>query len=306
MKTIKKSLPFIGLSSLVLLASPFAGAAEMDHSSMAMSDDRSDMNHGSMDISDSDMESMDHSGMDMSSMQGGEPPADARSPDYSNGVGYGEHGKPVMMGSLPTWGVSVDDLGYQFEDDEINFEVDAWYGQDEQRLYLRSEGSAQTKDDKAIDSLTSLSYWQPLAVFWNGELGAAYDTQNDKSALMAGIEGTAPYFIETDARAYLYTDGQIRLDLGAEYEWRLDQHWVVIPEAALTVFSKDDTDNNIAKGFNELETEVRLTYETLSRQFAPYVGFSYETALGDVRDLRRQNNEAVDSSSVTAGVKFWF
>ena len=123
---------------------------------------------------------------------------------------------------------------------------------------------------------------------------------------MAGIVGTAPYFIETDARAYVYTDGQVQLDLGAEYEWRLDQHWVVIPEAGLTVFSKDDTDNNITKGFNELEAEVRLTYEMLSRQLSPYVGFSYETALGDTRDLRRQNNEDVDTSSVTAGVKFWF
>ena len=210
------------------------------------------------------------------------------------------------MGSLPTWGISVDDLGYQFEDDQINFEIEGWYGDDSHRVRLRTEGSAKTKDDKAIDSLSSLAYWQPLGVFWNGEAGIAYNTENDKSALMAGIVGTAPYFIETDARAYVYTDGQVQLDLGAEYEWRLDQHWVVIPEAGLTVFSKDDTDNNITKGFNELETEVRLTYEMLSRQLSPYVGFSYETALGNARDLRRQKNEDVDTSSVTAGVKFWF
>jgi len=337
MKTIKKSLPFIGLSSAVLLASPLVAAAEMnmsdmdhsnmdmsemdhsnmdmsemDHSSMDMSNmdhssmDISDMDHSSMDISDMDHSGMDMSDMDMSGMQGGEPPADARSPDYSNGVGYGEFGKPVMMGSLPTWGVSVDDLGYQFEEDAVNFEIEGWYGDDSNRLRVRTEGSVATKNDKDIESLSSLAYWQPLSIFWNGEAGIAYNTENDKSALMAGIVGTAPYFIETDARAYVYTDGQVQLDLGAEYEWRLDQHWVVIPEAELTVFSKDDTDNNITKGFNELETEVRLTYEMLSRQLSPYVGFSYETALSDARDLRRQNNKDVDTSSVTAGVKFWF
>ena len=249
---------------------------------------------------------MDHGSMDMSGMQGGKAPADARSPDYSNGVPYGRFGKPVMMGSLPLWGVSVDDLGYQFDDDQINYEFDTWYGTDSNRVTLRSEGSIQTKDDKEIDSLTSLSYWKPLSIFWNGEAGVAYDTENDKSAVMAGIAGTAPYFIETDARAYLYTDGQVRLDLGAEYEWRLDQHWVVIPEVELTAFSKDDTDNHITKGFNEFGADVRLTYEMLSRQLAPYVGISYETALGNARDLRRQEDEAVDSSSVTAGVKFWF
>ncbi|WP_440465162.1 copper resistance protein B [Psychrobacter sp. ASPA161_6] len=275
--------------------------SDMDHSGMGMSGDMSDMDHSGMDMS-----GMDHGSMDMSGMQGGQPPADARSPDYSNGIPYGQYGKPMMMGSMPLWGVSVDDLGYQFDEDQINFEATGWYGTDSNRIRLRTEGSAQTKDDKEIDSLSSLAYWKPLSIFWNGEAGVAYDTENDNAALMAGIVGTAPYFIETDARAYLYTDGQLRLDLGAEYEWRLDQHWVVIPEVGLTAFSKDDHDNGITKGFNEMEAEVRLTYETFSRQLAPYVGVSYETALGKARDQRRQENESVDSSSLTAGVKFWF
>ncbi len=283
--------------------------AGMDHSSMDMSGmDMSDMDHSSMDMSGMDMAGMDHGSMsmDMSGMQGGEAPPDARSPDYSNGVPYGRYGKPMMMGRMPLWGVSVDDLGYQFDNDQINFEIEGWYGDDSNRLRLRTEGSAQTKDDKEIDSLSSLAYWKPLSIFWNGEAGVAYNTENDKPALMAGIVGTMPYFIETDARAYLYTDGQVQLDLGAEYEWRLTQRWVVIPEVGLTAFSKEDNDNGIAKGFNDLDVEVRLTYETLNRQLAPYVGVSYETALGNTRDLRRQDNESVDDSSLTAGVRFWF
>ncbi|WP_350560757.1 copper resistance protein B [Psychrobacter sp. CAL346-MNA-CIBAN-0220] len=319
MRIRKIGLQFIGVSSLVLLASSFANAADpsvvmkdVDMSGMDMSGmDMSGMDHSSMDMSEMDMSGMDHSSMDMSEMdmsgmQGGEAPPDARSPDYSNGVPYGRYGKPMMMGSLPLWGVSVSDLGYQFDDDQINYETEAWYGTDGSRLFLRSEGNIQTKEDKEIDSLTSLSYWKPLSIFWNGQAGVAYDTKNDKPAIMAGIVGTMPYFIETDARAYLYTDGQIRLDLGAEYEWRLNQHWVVIPEVGLTAFSKDDIDDHISKGFNDLDTEVRLTYETLNRQLAPYVGLSYETALGDARDQRRQASESVDSSSLTAGMKFWF
>ncbi|KAF0567655.1 Copper resistance protein B [Psychrobacter nivimaris] len=285
--------------------------SDMDHSGMDMSGDMSDMDHSGMDMSGMDhskmdMSGMDHGSMDMSGTQGGKAPADARSPDYSNGVPYGRFGKPVMMDSLPLWGVSVETLGYQFENDQIDFEFDTWYGTDSNRVTLRSEGSAQTNDDKEIDSLTSLAYWKPLGIFWNGEAGIAYNTENDKSAIMAGIVGTAPYFVETDARAYLYTDGQVQLDLGTAYEWRLDQRWVVRPEVQLTAFSKDDTDNGITKGFNELETEVRLAYETLSRQLSPYVGFSYASALGDARDLRRQENVAVDSNSLTAGVMFWF
>ena len=291
--------------------------SDMDHSTMDMSGmDMSDMDHSKMDMSGMDMSDMDHSkmdmsgmdhsGMDMSGMQGGKAPADARSSDYSNGVTYGQYDKPVMMGSMPLWGVSVEDLGYQFEEDKINFEAEGWYGTDSNRVTLRSEGSAQTEDDKEIDSLTSLAYWKPLGIYWNGEAGVAYNTENDKSAIMAGIVGTAPYFVETDARAYIYTDGQVQLDLGTAYEWRLDQRWIVRPELQLTAFSKDDDDNGIAKGFNEFEAEVRLAYETFSRQLAPYVGLSYTSALGDARDLRRQENEAVDSSSLTAGVMFWF
>ena len=295
--------------------------SDMDHSGMDMSGDMSDMDHSGMDMSgmdhgsmdmsgmdhgSMDMSGMDHGSMDMSGMQGGKAPADARSPDYSNGVPYGRFGKPMLMDDMPLWGVSVQQLGYQFDDDQINYEVDAWYGKDERRLAVRSEGSVQTKDDKKIDSLTSLAYWKPLSIFWNGEAGVAYDTKNDKAALMAGIVGTAPYFVETDARAYLYTDGQVRLDLGTAYEWRLTQRWVVRPEVGLTAFSKDDTDNGIAKGFNDFDAEVRLMYETLNRQLAPYVGVSYETALGSARGQRRQENKSVDSSSLTAGVTFWF
>jgi copper resistance protein B len=98
-----------------------------------------------MDHSSMDMSGMDHSSMNMSGMQGGEPPADARSPDYSNGVPYGQYGKPMMMGSMPLWGVSVDDLGYQFDDDQINFEATGWYGTDSNRIRLRTEGIVSSK-----------------------------------------------------------------------------------------------------------------------------------------------------------------
>ncbi|WP_201618244.1 copper resistance protein B [Psychrobacter urativorans] len=322
MKIHKVNISMTLLSVSVLLVMSITQANAADHSNATNNMNKSDMpdmsgmkddsmtmpgmNDDSTDDSSMNMSDMDMSDMDMSGMQGGEPPSDARNPDYSNGVGYGRYGKPVMEGSLPTWGVSVSKLGYLFDDDEINYETEAWVGTDSQRIMLRSEGEIQTKDDKDIDSLTSLSYWQPLGIYWNGQAGVAYDTKNDKPAIMTGIEGTTPYFIDTEARAYLYTDGQVRLDLEAEYQWRLDQHWVVIPEVELTAFSKDDTDNNITKGFNELETEVRLTYETLSRQLAPYVGYRYETALGSARGQQRQLGENVNSSSVTAGVKFWF
>lgn len=307
------SVLLLPASVLLIMGMAQANAATSDGMNAA---DSSAMNNSEMaamsGMNDSDnngdmkMSGMDMSDMDMSGMQGGDAPSDARSPDYSNGVGYGQYGKPTMEGSLPTWGVSVSKLGYLFDNDAINYETEAWVGTDSQRLMLRSEGEIQTKDDKNIDSLTSLSYWQPLGIYWNGQAGVAYDTENDKVAIMTGIEGTTPYFIDTEARAYLYTDGQVRLDLEAEYEWRLNQHWVVIPEAELTVFGKDDTDNNITRGFNELETEVRLTYQTLGRQLAPYVGYRYETALGSARGQQRKLGEEVDSSSVTAGVKFWF
>ena len=313
MKSYKLVFKTTLLSASMLLAlslsQAHAATDAMNNSGDMNNSDVSGMGNDSMKKDMSDMKNMagiNMSNMDMSGMQGGDAPSDARSPDYSNGVGYGKFGGPVMEGSLPTWGVSVSKLDYQFDDDAVNYETEGWYGTDSQRLMLRSEGEIQTKDDHDIDSLTSLSYWQPLGIYWNAQAGLAYNTENDKAAFMAGIEGTAPYFIDTEARTYLYTDGQIQLDLEAEYEWRLNQHWVVIPEAELTVFGKDDNDNNITRGFNELETEIKLSYETLSRQLAPYVGYRYETALGSARGQQRELGENVDSGSVIAGVKFWF
>jgi copper resistance protein B len=43
------------------------------------------------------------------------------------------------------------------------------------------------------------------------------------------VWSTAPYFVETDAELiYILMDKSN--DLGANYEWRLTQRWVVIPE----------------------------------------------------------------------------
>ncbi|MGO3887585.1 MAG: copper resistance protein B, partial [Psychrobacter sp.] len=64
MKIHKVGLRFAGVSSLVLLASSFANAADPATAKKDMT--MSDMDHSSMDMSDMDHSKMDMSGMDMS------------------------------------------------------------------------------------------------------------------------------------------------------------------------------------------------------------------------------------------------
>ena len=50
---------------------------------------------------------------------------------------------------------------------------------------------------------------------------------------------------------------------------------------------------------------MRLRYE-ISREFAPYVGVSWERQFGDTARLSRRAGEDTGRVSLVGGVRFWF
>src|SRR3546814_9473388 len=127
-------------------AAPVGDMPGMDHSSMP------GMSPGAM-------QGMDHSatppkgqgdmagmaampGMTMGPMQGGSPPPNARSPDYSDGVGYGSM-KGMDMADNASLGMLLIDQLEAFHGRDANgqsWEAEGWYGHDETKLWVRTEG----------------------------------------------------------------------------------------------------------------------------------------------------------------------
>lgn len=280
------------------------GDKVMDHSAM----DHSKMNHGN--------KAMDHSQMDHGDMkmQGGKAPADARDPHaYSGGytladgpyaIGGGR--QLILADEHRFYAIRADKLEHQFATDSLAFELQGWYGTTFNRLAIKLDG--EVSDGKLEESQTDLLWSRAVYTFWDAQLGARFDTYTEGESrqwLALGVQGLAPYWFEVDVTAYLGNSGRTAIAAEAEYELLFTQRLILQSTVGLTAYGKDDAINGIGKGLASLNAGMRLRYE-FSRQFAPYIGVEWMAKYGNSADFARANNEATDTTSAVAGVRFWF
>ncbi|WP_027079886.1 copper resistance protein B [Luteimonas mephitis] len=282
--------------------------SQMDHSSMQEMD-HSQMDHSSMQGMDhSTMEGMDHSAMNQDLPADAEPrdpippvtPAD-RAAAFPGGAGHAVHDKGIhsyaLLDRLETW--DADESG------AVAWEALGWVGTDLDRLWVRSEGEAIDGDVESGD--VEVLYGRAIARWWDAVVGVRHDFGEGPSQTLAaiGVMGLAPYKFEVDATAYVGQGGQTGLSVAAEYETlftnRLIGQWLVEAEA----WGEDDPQRGIGSGLSTLEAGFRLRYE-FHRQFAPYIGVTWERAYGGTADLRRADGEDIDDTRVVAGVRIWF
>ena len=291
--------------------------SKMDHDSMNMgkgSTDMSKMDHGSMDISkgSTDMPKMDHGSMDMSGMkmgkmQGGSAPADARSPDYSQGRDFGPIHPPMMMGNDPLMSLAVKRLewAHRSNRNQAAYELEGWWGDDWNRAVLKAEGEIHKQS--LNEAKTELLWRKPLTTFWNTELGVRQDSgyANNRTWLALGISGISPYWLDVDATFYARDQRQTALILNAEYDWRITQSWVLQPSLEVSFYGKNDLTNDIGQGLSEVRSGLRLRYD-INHQFMPYVGVEMNRHYGKTADLISAKGEQPNQTFAVAGVAFWF
>jgi len=173
-------------------------------------------------------------------------------------------------------------------------------GYDINKLYLYSEGEATANGLES--SQNELVYSRAIAPFWNAEIGVAYDKNEDASQTWAeiAIAGLAPYYFETRAALLVNNEGNIGLRLEAEYEALLTQKLILTPSLEADFYTKDDEKMGIGSGLSSVEAGLRLRYE-FKREFAPYIGVSWEKTFGNTREYN-----PVNETNFLVGVRFWF
>lgn len=252
---------------------------------------------------------MDHgpmADMKMDAMQGGSAPPDARSPDYSDGVGYGPlrphpHGKGALGMLL------LDQLEaiHGRDGNAQAWEVQGWYGRDEDKLWLRSEGeiSSGKVEDGDIEALWN----HAIAAFWDSQLGMRHDfgagPGRDWAAF--GVQGLAPYWFELAATGYVGSSGRTAARFRAAYEVLLTQRLILQPELELNLYGKDDPARGIGRGLSDAQFGLRLRYE-IRREFAPYVGINWVRRFGTTADYARTDGQRAADQQLVAGFRIWF
>lgn len=191
------------------------------------------------------------------------------------------------------------------EGSALEWEGLGWLGNDDQRLWLRTEG--ERVDSGTEDAELQLLYGRPFARWWDWVAGVRHDFKPGPSQtwLGVGVQGLAPYWFETEATLYLGDDGQTSLRLEVEYELLLTQRLVLQPLLELNFFGEDDSDRGIGSGLSSAEAGLRLRYE-IRREIAPYIGVSWQRSYGETADLARLEGESVKDTALVAGIRLWY
>ena len=145
-------------------------------------------------------------------------------------------------------------------------------------------------------------YSRAIAPFWDAQIGLAYDKNADASETWASfaIAGLAPYYFETRAALLVNGDGNVGLRLDAEYEALITQKLILTPSLEADFYTKDNAELGLGSGLSNIEAGLRLRYEFV-REFAPYIGVSWDKTFGNARDFN-----PVNETNFLVGVRFWF
>ena len=182
----------------------------------------------------------------------------------------------------------------------VGWEGEASTGDDRNRFVLATDGEASGDAD---DRLELHAKWRhALDPWFNAELGLRHDFSSgpERTYLVLGIEGLAPYWIETEAQLFVSNKGDVHARFQAGYDQRLTQRLVLRGETEIDLALQKVPELGITSRIPEFSAGARLRYE-FSAMFAPYVGV----------EARRepQSGQAVrDDTAINllVGLQAWF
>lgn len=190
--------------------------------------------------------------------------------------------------------------------DGYRWDGEAWFGGDRDRLVIKSEGRGafdRSVDDAEVQAL----YSRAIGPYFNLQGGVRYDLRPNpsRSHTTIGVEGLAPYWFEVEGAVFLSDRGEVLARAEAWYDQRITQRLILQPRGEVNLAAQDVPENGIGSGISDLELGLRLRYE-LAREFAPYVGVSWDRKLGDSARFARTAGDDASDVSLVAGVRFWF
>lgn len=248
-------------------------------------------------------------------LKAGNAPAPAPAPGLAASRYYGkaamsaaDHDLRREHGGMTYYQVLFNLAEYQARKggDGYRWDGEAWIGGDINRLTLKSEGEGTF--GKPLDAAeVQALYSRALDPYWNLQAGVRYDFKPNPSRTYAtvGIEGLAPYWFDVEGALFLSDKGDVLGRAEAWYDERVTQFFVLQPRVEANFAAQDVRRDGIGSGLTDLELGLRLRYEK-SREFAPYIGVSWERQFGDTARFTKARGDDTGGFSFVAGVRTWF
>jgi len=182
---------------------------------------------------------------------------------------------------------------------------EAWFGGDINRFVLKSEGEGARRDGLEAAELQAV-YSRAFGPYFDLQAGVRQDFKpKSRTYATVGFEGVAPYWFDVEGALFLSNKGELLGRLEGAYDLRLTQRLILQPRAELSFSAQDIPETRTGSGLSNAELGLRLRYE-FRREFAPYIGISYERAFGDTADYARAAGDGADNTSFVVGVRAWF
>lgn len=222
--------------------------------------------------------------------------------DPSRAQLYREHGG----GRFSQVVVNLAEVQVRQGRDGYRWDGEGWFGGDRDRLLVKSEGRgdfARGVDDAEVQLL----YSRAVGPYFNLQAGVRQDIRPRPSRRYAslGVEGLAPYWFDVEATLFVSDRGDVLARGEAYYDQRITQRLILQPRVEANLAAQDDRRRGQGSGLTDLELGLRLRYE-LAREFAPYVGVSWDRKLGGTARFARADGERASQVGLTLGVRTWF
>jgi len=183
---------------------------------------------------------------------------------------------------------------------------EAWFGDDINRLAIKSEGEGAF--DGGLESAeVQVLYTRAIGPYFNLQAGVRQDIGPAPTRTFAalGFEGLAPYWIEVEGAVFLSDKGDLLARLEAYYDQRITQRLVLQPRAEVNLSAQTMRAEGVGSGLVDAEAGLRLRYE-IRREFAPYVGISWERKFGQTARLTRLAGDGRGGVRLVTGIRAWF
>lgn len=196
------------------------------------------------------------------------------------------------------------DYGPSQAGQRLSWDIDARIGTDEHRLVLKSEGQALKGLTKEAD--LQLLYSRPISEFFDVQAGVRrLFGPTDRNYFALGVQGTAPYFFDTEATLFVSDKGQVSARLKAD----LDLAWTSTiysrPSVELNAYGSDDRAAETYAGIGSVKFALQTRYQ-LSKQVAPYLEIGWERLLGQTGQQAERGGERAENAYAVLGVRLMY
>jgi copper resistance protein B len=191
--------------------------------------------------------------------------------------------------------------------DRLLWDAEGWHGGDRSKLRLKAEGETDLNGGRVEEAEFQALYSRAVTPFFDLNMGVRQDIRPnpDRTHLVLGLEGLAPYWFELDGNLFLSQKGDLTGRIEAEYELLFTQKLILQPRAEVAFSAQGVPELGLGSGITSLDLGLRLRYEIV-REYAPYIGLSWQKRFGATADFSRAAGENPDALVALAGLRIWF